>query len=310
MKDIFYNFFYACFKLLHNFKLRIKHLFKMLFDSKFKKICWIIFTVVIILCVSFIRTVPNYSKKYGFEIVHLWDYDKYNQGYCLAENKILDKEELYKRALFQYLDKNLVMEQKLDEAEIYGFGSSGASEIEIGYYELDSEINLNNWLDKIKNSYMDLYIPVKNGNYGANLRIDSANKLLFEKLKIKKINPMNYIKINFNNFGNITAGFDKPILFITYGLWSGYIMLDNAIIFEHNNLIGGYKFSFDYGFNKYNDYIRDIFYNKEKERYELEKSKLIKSNKNYPIEIDNCGNLDYKTDYSIEELSKSLHKGG
>ena len=42
---------------------------------------------------------------------------------------------------------------------------------------------------------MDLYIPVKNGNYGANLRIDSANKLLFEKLKIKKINPMNYIKI-------------------------------------------------------------------------------------------------------------------
>ncbi|MDA3076065.1 hypothetical protein OFO12_01620 [Campylobacter sp. JMF_04 NA10] len=309
MKNIFYNFFYACFKLSYKFNLQTKLIFRKLFDTKFKKFAWIVFVVIIILSAIFIRTIPNYSKKYGFEIVHLWDYDKYNQGYCLAENRILDKKELYERAVGEYLEKELEINKKIDEWRADNYGSRWKSEMEIGYYELDSEINLNNWLDKIKNSYMDLYIPVKNGNYGANLRIDSANKLLFEKLKIKKINPMNYIKINFNNFGNITAGFDKPILFITYGLWSGYIMLDNAIIFEQNNLIGGYKFSFDYGFNKYNDYIRDIFYNKEKERYELEKSKLVKSNKSYPnVKIDKCGNINY--DIENEFIMAREAKGG
>ncbi|MSN97160.1 hypothetical protein F1B92_08310 [Campylobacter sp. FMV-PI01] len=309
MKDIFYNFFYACFKLLHNFKLQIKHLFKMLFDSKFKKICWIIFAVVIILCVSFIRTVPNYSKKYGFEIVHLWDYNKYNQGYCLAENKILDKEELYKRAIGEYLDKQLKIDKMIDEWRADNYGSRWKSEMEIGYYELDSEINLNNWLEKIKNYYMDLYIPVENTDYDLNIREKATSKLLFEKLKIIKINPMKYININFNNFGNITAGFDKPILFVTYGLWNSKILLDNVAIFENDKLVGGYKFYFDYSFSKYNNFMRDIFYDKEKEKYELEKSKLVKSNKSYPnVKIDNCGNINY--DIENEFIMAREAKGG
>ncbi|WP_154571406.1 hypothetical protein [Campylobacter portucalensis] len=281
----------------------------MLFDSKFKKICWIIFAVVIILCVSFIRTVPNYSKKYGFEIVHLWDYNKYNQGYCLAENKILDKEELYKRAIGEYLDKQLKIDKMIDEWRADNYGSRWKSEMEIGYYELDSEINLNNWLEKIKNYYMDLYIPVENTDYDLNIREKATSKLLFEKLKIIKINPMKYININFNNFGNITAGFDKPILFVTYGLWNSKILLDNVAIFENDKLVGGYKFYFDYSFSKYNNFMRDIFYDKEKEKYELEKSKLVKSNKSYPnVKIDNCGNINY--DIENEFIMAREAKGG
>ena len=124
-----------------------------------------------------------------------------------------------------------------------------------------------------------------------------------------KINPMKYININFNNFGNITAGFDKPILFVTYGLWNSKILLDNVAIFENDKLVGGYKFYFDYSFSKYNNFMRDIFYDKEKEKYELEKSKLVKSNKSYPnVKIDNCGNINY--DIENEFIMAREAKGG
>ena len=215
---------------------------KKIFDTKFKKLVWFVFIITLILSAIFIRTMPNYSNKYGFEIVNLFDYNKYNQGYCLAENRILDKEELYKRAVVEYLDKQLEVNKKIDEWRYKNYGSRWKSDIEIGYYELADDINLDNWLEKIKNYYMDLYIPVENTDYDLNIREKATSKLLFEKLKIIKINPMKYININFNNFGNITAGFDKPILFVTYGLWNSKILLDNVAIFENDKLVGGYKF--------------------------------------------------------------------
>ncbi|RKV99070.1 MAG: hypothetical protein D8H92_01130, partial [Campylobacter sp.] len=52
-----------------------------------------------ILCAAFIRIVPDYSTSRGFAIVSLSDYDKYKQGYCLKEDRILPKEELYRRAI-------------------------------------------------------------------------------------------------------------------------------------------------------------------------------------------------------------------
>ena len=282
---------------------------KKIFDTKFKKLVWFVFIITLILSAIFIRTTPNYSNKYGFEIVNLFDYNKYNQGYCLAENRILDKEELYKRAVVEYLDKQLEVNKKIDEWRYKNYGSRWKSDIEIGYYELADDINLDNWLEKIKNYYMDLYIPVENTDYDLNIREKATSKLLFEKLKIIKINPMKYININFNNFGNITAGFDKPILFVTYGLWNSKILLDNVAIFENDKLVGGYKFYFDYSFSKYNNFMRDIFYDKEKEKYELEKSKLVKSNKSYPnVKIDNCGNINY--DIENEFIMAREAKGG
>ena len=50
-----------------------------------------------ILCAIFIRIVPDYSTSRGFAVVSLSDYDKYKQGYCLKEDRILPKEELYKK---------------------------------------------------------------------------------------------------------------------------------------------------------------------------------------------------------------------
>ncbi len=50
---------------------------------KILKITSILLLLIIIFCILFIRVVPDYSNKYGFEIVSINDYKKYKQGYCL-----------------------------------------------------------------------------------------------------------------------------------------------------------------------------------------------------------------------------------
>ncbi|MCZ6158870.1 hypothetical protein [Campylobacter ureolyticus] len=64
----------------------------------------IIFSLIIILisCILFIRIVPDYSSKFGYKIVSLNDYKKYKQGYCLKEDRVLGKEEIFKRAVKNY----------------------------------------------------------------------------------------------------------------------------------------------------------------------------------------------------------------
>ena len=75
---------------------------------KFKALVAVLLLAAI-LCAAFIRIIPDYSTSRGFAIVTTSDYDKYKQGYCLKEDRILPKEELYKRAIGQYLDKFMDM---------------------------------------------------------------------------------------------------------------------------------------------------------------------------------------------------------
>lgn len=63
-----------------------------LFGSKLKKIAWSVVLFAAILGVAFIRIIPDYSTSRGFVIVFLSDYDKYKQGYCLKEDRILQRE--------------------------------------------------------------------------------------------------------------------------------------------------------------------------------------------------------------------------
>jgi hypothetical protein len=148
----------------------LKNLFKKLFDTKFKKFIWLSLATIAILSAVFIRTVPNYSKKYGFEVVSLFDYNKYNQGYCLAEDRILPKEELYKRAIGQYLDYDLKLDQMINDYRVYTYGSSRRSAYEIAYYELEN-INLSNWFEVLQKHY-------KEGK--------TTEQILIKELKAKK----------------------------------------------------------------------------------------------------------------------------
>ena len=291
MKDIFYIFFYACFKLLHNFKLRIKHLFKMLFDSKFKKICWVVFIVVIILCASLIRTVPNYSKKYGFEIVHLFDYKKYNQGYCLTENKILDKEELYKRAIMEYLEKELEVNKKVNDFRCreYSKFKSYCNILKTGYYRLNIDSfenfiyeydNFKNEVEKIaKIEFKNIWSPY----YETKL----WNGKFIEKFKPKTINPMDFLSMDLENK---VANFSIPVLFSTYSN-------HKEIYFKNTFLLCG-------------DSIKQLDY-----YYFIDQSGVkqydiynIKCDGNWLQKIDNCGHIDY--DVETIYLGRRELKGG
>ena len=84
-----------------------------------------------ILCAAFIRIIPDYSTSRGFTVVFISDYDKYKQGYCLKEDRILPREELYKRAIGQFLDYELKLDQMIDDYRTYNYGSSSHSAYEI-----------------------------------------------------------------------------------------------------------------------------------------------------------------------------------
>ncbi len=109
---------------------------------KILKITSILLLLIIIFCILFIRIVPDYSNKYGFEIVSINDYKKYKQGYCLKEDRILSKDEIYKRAILNYLKSYLIIKKKSEQVYCQKLswvtpGACKDSNIEkIGYYSI------------------------------------------------------------------------------------------------------------------------------------------------------------------------------
>lgn len=209
---------------------------------------------------------PNYATRLGFEFVSVFDYLRYKEGYCLSEYKILDKEELYKRAIGKYLDKELILTQMINEYRANTYGSSWRSKYEIAYYELEN-INLSNWFEVLQNYY-------KEGK--------SNEEIFINELKAKKTDPKKYLKLNFKD---MSAGFDRPIIRIS-GDNDGIdarLMLDNFMLLNKNNLqINHYQYLFDNI-----DFNQDIkkFYQKNKQATFVKKDFFYK--------IDNCGNINF-----------------
>lgn len=243
----------------------MKNLFKKLFDTKFKKFIWLSLATIAILSAVFIRTVPNYSKKYGFEVVSLFDYNKYNQGYCLAENRILPKEELYKRAIGQFLDYELKLDQMINDYRVYAYGSSWRSAYEIAYYELEN-INLSNWFEILKTHH--------DNN-------ETFEEIFMNKLKAKKTDPKKYLKINLND---MSAGFDRPIITLD-GAYKGpniHILLDKFVLIYKNYIQRNH---FEYLFDRMNfsEKIKEYYQERNKASFDIKQG----------FELDNCGNLNY-----------------
>jgi len=262
---------------------------------KFKALASVLL-LIIILCAAFIRIIPDYSTSRGFAVVSLSDYNKYKQGYCLKENRILPKEELYKRAIEQYLDKKIAIDKKIDKWRAYNYGSSWKNEVEIGYYELADDINLDNWLEKIKNTYLKIYEPIKHESLSYEDESKIMDRIWFNMLNMKKTDYKKHLKINLSK---MIAGFDKPIVFITYGRDSGEILLDNAFVLR-KNLRTGYRF-YGYRINK------NFFYDTRKYNQTLIKSKSLYPNFDLGA-IDNCGNLDYDIEKQFVDTREA--KGG
>ncbi|MDR2081596.1 MAG: hypothetical protein LBP54_06915, partial [Campylobacteraceae bacterium] len=172
-----------------------------------KKIILLIILIFIAALAFNIKTVPNYSNKYGFEIVTSIGYNKYQQGYCLSENRILPFKEKATRAILQFMDKKVVLHKKFTEFKCYKFGLSYCDyrdrKIEIGYYILD-ELTNENWHDVILSGFDPEY-RLEADNHGAGYR-----KLFFEDLNATKVtNLEDYIAFDEDMR---YAGFTRPIL--------------------------------------------------------------------------------------------------
>lgn len=109
---------------------------------------WLAMLFTAILGAAFIRIVPDYSTPRGFAVVTIFGYNKYKQGYCLKENRILDKEELYKRAIGQYLDYELKLSKMIYDFRVKEYDDFWRSQYELAYYELEN-INFDNYIKLI-----------------------------------------------------------------------------------------------------------------------------------------------------------------
>ena len=233
---------------------------------KFKfKILAVVLLLAAILCAAFIRIVPDYSTSQGFAIVSLPDYNKYKQGYCLKENRILPREELYKRAIGQYLDYELKLDQMIDDYRTYNYGSSWHSTYEIAYYELEN-INLSNWFELLQKYYKDGKM---------------TEEILMKELKAKKTDPKKYLKISSDGAG---FGFDRPIVLIEgiYKDVAAALFLDKFVIFSGNYIQRNH---FEYLFDRINfsEKIKKYYQERSKASFDIKQG----------FELDNCGNLNY-----------------
>ena len=238
-----------------------------LFGSKLKKIVWSVVLFAAILCAAFIRIIPDFSTSRGFAIVSLSDYNKYKQGYCLKEDRILPKEELYKRVAGAYLDYDVKLYWMIDDYRLKTFGSLWSSRYEVAYYELEN-INLSNCFEVLEKYYQE-------GK--------TTEEILMKELKAKKTDPKKYLKINLND---MSVGFDRPIVMVDGGEKevTGTLFLDKFAIFNGNYM----------QFN-HSEYLCDT---RERGNFIIVK-KYYKERKNAVVGIgkgfkfDNCGNINY-----------------
>ena len=221
--------------------------------------------LIIILCAAFIRIIPDYSTSRGFAVVSLPDYNKYKQGYCLKEDRILPKEELYKKVAGAYLDYDVKLYQMIDAYRLKTFGRFWSSKYEVAYYELEN-INLSNCFEVLEKYYQE-------GK--------TTEEILMKELKAKKTDPKKYLKINLKD---TSVGFDRPIVRVDGDdkAIAGTLFLDKFAIFNSNYM----------QFN-HSEYIYDTRENFiiVKKYYKERKNAVVGIGKGF--KFDNCGNINY-----------------
>ena len=178
---------------------------------KFKALASVLL-LIIILCAVFIRIIPDYSTSRGFVVVSTSDYNKYKQGYCLKENRILPKEELYRRAVGEFLDKEIIVLKKIAS---YRENDDIKYKYSADYYEM-KDLNFENYLEILKNS---------------SNKVKTIEDLYIAELKATKTDPKQYLKVD---TVDKIVGFTKPLILCFED--SVFLMLDKNFIIRDNFL--------------------------------------------------------------------------
>ena len=244
---------------------------------------------VVLLLVYEIKTVPNYTNERGYDIVSRSDYEKYNQGYCLTENRILPEEEILKKALKQYFEKDIVIDQKIEDFRIQYYGSGQENywrwksneyskkynfqRPTIAYYALDN-VSIDNFAEKFIEKY------------DKNNKKTGLLEVFFGEFKAKKINPMDLIEIKGKE-----AYFPIPVVF--FGRSEQYSLYSRKFYLNKDD---GYTFMSDYFFFT-EGYPFNVDIKQEQILRKEDKYWNYSSNK-----VDNCGNIDLDVEEIYEEV--------
>jgi hypothetical protein len=249
-----------------------------------------------------LTTVPNYSKEKGFDIVSQEEYEKYQQGYCLSENRILSFEEKYRRAIGQYLDKRLEFDKlyyaewcwthtdqncRFNTEDDIRKGIDVTPEA-IAYYELNDNFTFSNWFEVLE--------EVCKEECGLNRNRYKYRNFFFNELNTTKTDPKQYLIINKDD---MTAGFSRPII-VYRGYYDGtfYLFLDKSFILLNNSSIFFYNHISIYRNTSISEYQKINYERDLKERNYEGKA------------IDNCGNIDFNVKKEFEESKSGMNQGG
>ncbi len=232
------------------------------------------------------KSIPNYTKESGSESVLIWNYNKYHEGYCLEENRILSEEKVFEKALGQYFDKYLQVTKNLGQYRVeqdlfFGYLKYNWRELKkynikspaIDYYAIE-DINYSNFTDVL----YEKYNPRKYGSLGFLI-------VFFKDFKAKKVNPMSIVHIEKN------IAYFNNILIMSHDT-ARYSIYRNCF-FKNKN---GYKVGCNIALLDDNGKGID---KKEflKEMYEEDK---------YSIRVDNCGNIKYDVEFMTEDLKLDI----
>jgi len=261
-----------------------------------KKLNIKIFTTLalIVLCLTYsIKTVPNYSKKSGYDFILKYNQNKYSQGYCLTENRILSNEEILKKGLSQFFQKEIALYKNVQNYRIHKYGSNwevysfitnatirarlklkcDITKPDIGYYSLES-IKTNEFMTE----FFKKYNPDK--------RLIGLLELFFCDFKAKKISAIKNIIIK-----NNIAYFSKPTVLLSYH--EGFIIYLKKFLLEKKNKEYILKIDGMYlpeGYGMVNIKQSFEYYNKKDSYY---------------YKIDNCGNIDYNIEEIYEDIKEA-----
>ena len=271
-----------------------------LFGSKLKKIVWSVVLFTAILCAVFIRIVPDYSTSRGFAVVSLPDYNKYKQGYCLKENRILPKEERFRRGILDTLERYVLFEAAMADRCYYMYGMEqcnyGNSKfaVKVGFYETD-KFNNDDWLEVLSKEY-DIE---KRKNQAA----WPYRNIFVEKFQMKPINIAERLKINLTEG---FAGFEMPV--IEYAGLNKYLLyLDKSFILYDDFKFRAILVRIPEGYTPKDLLDRKQYYEREIQ---------TRSSSEDDFKIDTCGNSDFKIyKNNAEEIAdrlvrEDLFKGG
>ncbi|WP_306529065.1 hypothetical protein [Campylobacter sp.] len=266
---------------------------------KFKVLAGVLLLAAI-LCAAFIRIIPDFSTSRGFAIVSLPDYNKYKQGYCLKEDRILPREERFRRGILDTLERYVLFHAAIANRCYYMYGmeqcnyGSTKFAVKVGFYETD-KFNNDDWLEVLSKEYE----MEKRKNQDAWL----YRNIFVEKFQMKPVDIAEKLKLNLKEG---FAGFDMPV--IEYAGLNKYLLyLDKSFILYDDFKFSAILVRVPEGYTPKDLLDRRQYYEREIQ---------ARSYSEDDFKIDTCGNSDFKIyKNNVEEIAdrlvrEDLFKGG